>query len=101
MRASPRTTASRARKALVVISDGGDNASQATLEQVLARARDSNAAIYTVGIYDPSDVEKNPRVLKSLAHTTGDHFAGAHWMLTGYHGSTAAQLDPIDALRAE
>ena len=62
---------SRARKALVVISDGGDNASQATLEQVLARARDSNAAIYTVGIYDPNDVEKNPRVLKSLAHTTG------------------------------
>jgi VWFA-related protein len=64
-------TGSRARKALVVISDGGDNASQATLEQVLARARDSNAAIYTVGIYDPTDVEKNPRVLKSLARTTG------------------------------
>ena len=64
-------TGSRARKALVVISDGGDNASQATLEQVLARARDSNAAIYTVGIYDPNDVDKNPRVLKSLAQTTG------------------------------
>jgi VWFA-related protein len=62
---------SRARKALVVISDGGDNASQATLEQVLARARDSNAAIYTVGIYDDNDVEKNPGVLKSLARTTG------------------------------
>src|SRR5262249_28384303 len=28
-------------------------------------------------------------------HTTGDHFAGAHWMLTGYHGSTAANLDPM------
>jgi Ca-activated chloride channel family protein len=62
---------SRARKALVVISDGGDNASRATLEQVLARARDSNAAIYTVGIYDESDLEKNPGVLKSLARTTG------------------------------
>lgn len=62
---------SRARKALVVISDGGDNASQATLDQVLARARDSNAAIYTVGVYDDNDVEKNPGVLKSLARTTG------------------------------
>ena len=61
----------RARKALVVISDGGDNASQATLPQVLARARDSNAAIYTVGIYDETDLEKNPGVLKSLARTTG------------------------------
>jgi len=62
---------SRARKALVVISDGGDNASRATLEQVLARARDSNAAIYTVGIFDADDMEKNPGVLKSLARLTG------------------------------
>ena len=62
---------SRARKALVVISDGGDNASRATLDQVLARARDSNAAIYTVGIFDANDIEKNPGVLKSLARLTG------------------------------
>jgi len=61
----------RARKALVVVSDGGDNASQATLEHVLARARDSNAAIYTVGIYEEGDMDKNPGVLKSLARTTG------------------------------
>jgi Ca-activated chloride channel family protein len=62
---------SRARKALVVISDGGDNASESTLAQVLARARESNAAIYTVGIYDDDDTDKNPGVLKSLARTTG------------------------------
>jgi hypothetical protein len=34
-------------------------------------------------------------VVRSLYHTTGDHFAGAHWMLTGYHGSTAANLTPM------
>jgi Ca-activated chloride channel homolog len=62
---------SRARKVLVVVSDGGDNASEATLDGVLKRARDSNAAIYTVGIYDDNDIDKNPRVLKSLAETTG------------------------------
>jgi VWFA-related protein len=56
---------------LVVISDGGDNASEATLDRVLARARDSNAAIYTIGIYDNDDMDKNPGVLKSLARTTG------------------------------
>jgi len=61
----------RARKVLVVISDGGDNASDAKLETVLARARESNAAIYTIGIYDQDDVDKNPGVLKSLAQTTG------------------------------
>jgi Protein of unknown function (DUF1501) len=34
-------------------------------------------------------------VVRSLYHTTGDHFAGAHWMLTGYLGSNAANLDPM------
>jgi hypothetical protein len=32
-------------------------------------------------------------IVRSLHHTTGDHFAGAHWMLTGHLGSTAANLD--------
>jgi Ca-activated chloride channel homolog len=62
---------SRARKVLVVISDGGDNASEAVLETVLARARESNAAIYTIGLFDADDVDKNPGVLKSLARATG------------------------------
>jgi hypothetical protein len=34
-------------------------------------------------------------IVRSMNHTTGDHFAGAHWMLTGYLGSTAANLDPM------
>ena len=62
---------SRGRKVLIVISDGGDNASEATLDRALKQARDSNAAIYTVGIYDDSDLDRNPRVLKALAETTG------------------------------
>lgn len=62
---------SRPRKVLVVVSDGGDNASDATLERVRARARDSNAAIYTIGLFDDDDVDKNPGVLKSLARATG------------------------------
>jgi VWFA-related protein len=64
-------TGSRARKVLIVVSDGGDNASDATLDAVLARARASNAAIYTIGIFDADDMDKNPGVLKSLANTTG------------------------------
>ena len=55
---------SRPRKALVVISDGGDNASRATLDQVLARARKSNAAIYTIGVFDADEVDKNRGALK-------------------------------------
>lgn len=35
-------------------------------------------------------------VIRSLHHDTNDHFAAAHWMLTGKSGSTAVRLDPID-----
>jgi len=61
----------RARKVLIVMSDGGDNASEATLDAVLKRARDSNAAIYTIGLFDLDDIDRNPGVLKKLAETTG------------------------------
>jgi VWFA-related protein len=64
-------TGNRGRKVLIVVSDGGDNASDARLDAVLARARDSNAAIYTIGLYDEDDQDRNPGVLKSLARTTG------------------------------
>ena len=33
-------------------------------------------------------------IVRSMHHKNGDHFAAAHWMLTGYHGSTAADLPP-------
>jgi VWFA-related protein len=61
----------RARKVLIVMSDGGDNASSATLDEVLARARRSNATIYTIGLFDNDDPDANPRVLKALAAATG------------------------------
>jgi VWFA-related protein len=62
---------SRPRKVLVLVSDGGDNASSTTLDRVLARARASSAAIYTIGLFEDFDLDKNPRVLKSIANATG------------------------------
>jgi VWFA-related protein len=62
---------SRARKVLIVMSDGGDNASRATLDQVIARARRSDATIYTIGLFDAGDPDSNPGVLEELARTTG------------------------------
>jgi Ca-activated chloride channel family protein len=62
---------SRARKVLIVMSDGGDNTSRATLDQVLERARHSDATIYTIGLFQPDDPDANPGVLKSLAQMTG------------------------------
>jgi len=59
------------KKVLIVISDGGDNASQATLDRVLKLTEQSSAMIYTIGIFDADDPDKNPRVLQRLAHETG------------------------------
>jgi len=33
-------------------------------------------------------------VIRSMHHNNGDHFAAAHWMLTGYLGSNSANLAP-------
>jgi Ca-activated chloride channel family protein len=63
--------ATRPRKVLIIVSDGGDNASQASLKQVLERARRSNVIIYAIGLFDDDDGDSNPRVLKALAQTTG------------------------------
>jgi hypothetical protein len=59
------------RKALIVISDGGDNASNLSFQSLLNRAEASNAQIYTVGIFDESFAGEDSAVLKRLAKVTG------------------------------
>ncbi len=56
------------RKALVIISDGGDNASGTTENNVLSSGPESNATIYTIDIDDPDDKDQNPKVLAELAN---------------------------------
>jgi len=58
------------RKALVIVSDGGDNASGMTGSNVLALAQQSNATIYTIDIDDPDDKDQNPKLLQDLAKLT-------------------------------
>jgi VWFA-related protein len=61
----------RDKKVLIVVSDGGDNASRHKLSQIMATARESDAIIYTLGLFDKNDPDKNPHVLKRLARETG------------------------------
>jgi VWFA-related protein len=61
----------RDKKVLVVISDGGDNASAHSLAEVLQMAARSSAIIYTVGLFEPDDKDANPKVLHRLAQATG------------------------------
>jgi Ca-activated chloride channel family protein len=61
----------RQRKALVVISDGGDNASRATLDQVVRTMEASNVVVHTVALTDRNERDANPKILTRLAETSG------------------------------
>jgi len=61
----------RDRKALVVVSDGGDNASRVTLGDVVERARLGDAAIYSVTFFDPDNRDGRRHVLKTLTRESG------------------------------
>jgi VWFA-related protein len=59
------------KKVLIVVSDGGDNASQHSLAQVMSLVNQSNALIYTLGVFDETDEDRNPHVLKQLSRASG------------------------------
>ena len=64
-------TGSRNKRVLIVVSDGADNASKHELADVLRKAEQSAAVVYTIGIFSNDDADANPRVLKRLAQVTG------------------------------
>lgn len=59
------------RQVLVVLSDGGDNASGTTRAGVLTNAQASNAVIYTIALIDPLNSDADPGFLRQLSETTG------------------------------
>ena len=66
------------KKTLILISDGGDNASETTRDEIMRWAEQSLATIYTVGIYNPLDKDKDPGFLKDISRLTGgEHYEPA------------------------
>jgi VWFA-related protein len=61
----------RAKKALIVVSDGGDNASHYGLRQVVQAEKTSNAIVYTVALLSEFEADQNPDVLRRIAKVTG------------------------------
>ncbi len=62
------------KKTLVVVSDGGDNFSKMKWPDLLLRAQESRATIYTIGIFDEDDQDRNPAVLRKLANISGGEY---------------------------
>ena len=63
------------RKALLVVSDGGDNRSRYTEGEVRAQVRESDVEIYSIGIFDPyaatPEERTGPNLLNDLCEETG------------------------------
>jgi Ca-activated chloride channel homolog len=59
------------KKALVIFSDGADNASKHSFRETLAAAQRSQATIYCIGIYEPNSQDRDPKSLKELSRATG------------------------------
>jgi Ca-activated chloride channel homolog len=89
--------ARNSRKAIVVISDGGDNHSQYTSTQIEALVRAADVQVYAMGVFEPTlplglspEEVSGPRLLSEIATQTGGRaFAAA---LTNDLPSVAARI---------
>lgn len=63
--------AERDKKTLIVVTDGGDNASKHNLAQLMQAIEKYHATVYTVGLFEPDDPDRNPGVLQRIAHISG------------------------------
>jgi Ca-activated chloride channel homolog len=68
----------RDKKVLLVVTDGEDNASRHSLENVVEQAQRADALIYAVGVFSDDDIKHNHRAMKKartalsdLANATG------------------------------
>ncbi|MGB7265709.1 MAG: VWA domain-containing protein [Terracidiphilus sp.] len=63
------------RKALLVVSDGGDNRSRYTEGEVRAKVREADVEIYSIGIFDPyaptPEERTGPQLLDDISSSTG------------------------------
>jgi len=59
------------KKALIIISDGGDNASHLKYSQILAQARQSQSLVYSIALVGSESEEENPNLLRRLCKDTG------------------------------
>lgn len=61
----------RKKRALIIVSDGGDNASRHKYAEVLSLAHEAQVIVYSIGLIVGSGEEEKPRVLQRLSKDTG------------------------------
>jgi Ca-activated chloride channel homolog len=97
MALSEMKNARNPRKAIVIISDGGDNHSTYTAAQIEALVREADVEIYAMGVFDPilslaltPEEISGPRLLSEIATQTGGRAFAAS--LSGDLPSVAARI---------
>jgi Ca-activated chloride channel family protein len=83
------------RKAIVIVSDGGDNRSRITYHAIRSMMQEADVQMYSMGIFDPTDLPKRPReeqegprLLDDLTELTGGR---------NYHVDNLDELPEISA----
>src|SRR5271154_5737439 len=76
----------RDKKTLVLISDGGDTTSTHTRKQMLELVERSIATIYTIGLFDLDDPDRDPGILRQLARISGGE---------AYFPASASEMVPV------
>ena len=71
--------ASNARKALLILSDGGDNNSRYTETEIKSRVREADVCIYSIGL-GTGLLKHHVRLLKQLSEETGGEYCHAEKM---------------------
>jgi Ca-activated chloride channel family protein len=64
-------TARNTRKALLVVSDGGDNNSRFTASEIRSLLRESDVSVYAIGILGGGVTKRSMKLLSKLAEETG------------------------------
>jgi Ca-activated chloride channel family protein len=89
--------AKNSRKAIVIVSDGGDNHSQYTAAQIESLVREADVQIYAMGVFEPGlppglapEEISGPKLLSEIATQTGGRAFSA--ALTGDLPSVAARI---------
>jgi VWFA-related protein len=65
---------SREKRTIIIVSDGGDNASKISLDDLVQQIQGSLVTIYAVALVDPEDLEGNLGVLRKIVQASGGEF---------------------------
>ena len=84
--------AQHSRKAIVIVSDGGDNRSRYTFGEIKNSMLESDVQVYSMGIFDPEDQRKRTPEEKNGPHLLGE--------LSEESGGKHFSVDNLDDLPA-